>query len=122
MSTSGRAKTVIVFQRGQNAEAVISSVIASVRTNAGKDRLCFTGVVGFEPKTREHIEKIILPLVERIFRHLHLEPDSYDLSVANPGAASAAEVPPTITGFSADVPVFLAFLAASLGLEAREDL
>jgi hypothetical protein len=121
-SFSGRAKTVIVFQRGQTAEAVVSSVIASVRTNAGKDRLRFTGVVGFEPKTREHIREIILPLVEQILRHLNLEPDGYDLSVVNFGAASAAEVPPTITGFSADVPVFIAFLSASLGLEAREDL
>ena len=121
-SFSGRAKTVIVFQRGQTVEAVISTVIASVRRNAGQDRLRFTGVVGFEPKTREHIREIILPLVERILRHLNLEPDGYDLSVVNFGAASAAEVPPTITGFSADVPVFIAFLSASLALEAREDL
>jgi hypothetical protein len=119
---AGRANTVLVFGQGDSATAVISTVIALVRKNAPGKRIRFIGPVIFEKKTAEHIEEVVLPAADNILRALNLPGKTFDISVVNLDAASLKDVGLNISGFSADVPVLLAILSASLQMAVSEDI
>lgn len=118
----GRAKTALVFNQGEEARAVITAVVASVRDDTDADRIRFSGSVVFEPAAVQHVVKVILPIADRVTLSLGLPRRNYTLSVANLGAASASDLGVEVSGFSADLPVLLTLLSASLDMSIPSNL
>ena len=65
---------------------------------------------------------MVLAAADNIINALDLPKHSFDIWVANIGATSLNEIGITISGFSADVPVLLAILSASLQLPVSADI
>ncbi|MBM3333545.1 hypothetical protein FJY63_02685 [Candidatus Sumerlaeota bacterium] len=126
MSSSypGRAKTVVIIQEGGQPRGIVTAVVVcSKPTDGSPSRLTFTGSVQIEPATKRHIEEVVLPLVDQILGEgLRIPKLSYDVSFANLAAAGVCDLALCVSGFSADLPVFTAFLSASLGIPIPESL
>ncbi len=118
----GRAPAVLVFGQGQAAVATISAVVARRRTDHAKERLQFAGPATFTPAVNQHLTETVLPVADRIAGLLGLPTVNYELSVVNLGAASAQDLPLMVTGFSADLPVFLAILSEAMKLPLLQDV
>lgn len=112
----------MIFGQGDNARAVISTVIVHCRENTETQRVQFVGPVAFDDSVIHHIDDILLPIIDNIVTSLSLDRRNYTISVVNPGAASTSDLGVKIAGFSADVPLLLALLSASLDLPIPEDL
>jgi hypothetical protein len=82
----------------------------------------FTGPGSPIRATATHIRSIILPLVDQITSRLGLPSVGYELSVTNVNAASASDLGIRISGYSADVPVFLAMLSAALQIPVPQNI
>ena len=109
----GKANTILVSADGPG---VITQIIArSTKPKTGK-RLKFSGVVKFEEAVKFHIEKVLVARIDEVLKALNIKPDNYEISVRNIGAASSSDLGVTVAGFSADVPIFIALLSASLQL------
>jgi hypothetical protein len=121
-SSSGRANTVLVFGHGKDSKAAISSVVAQIRAQQRGKRIRFIGPANFAQKTAKHIIEVVLAAADNIINALDLPKNSFDISVANLGATSLNEIGITISGFSADVPVLLAILSASLQLHISDNI
>jgi hypothetical protein len=119
-SFSGRAKTVLVFGRGKDCKAIISSVVVQARSHKCKERICFVGPATFDAKTAKHIKEVVLPAADKIISFLGLPKHCFDISVSNLGAASLNDIGLKISGYSADVPILLAILSASMQLTVPE--
>lgn len=127
-TSTGRARTVLVFGAGEAATAAVSTVVARVQRGAGRDRLLFTGPAVYEQKLISHLRQTVLPVVDQIVQRLtaHRRPTTklktFEVSTVNLGAASTAEVGLSISGYSADVPVLLALLSAVLRIPLPQDV
>jgi hypothetical protein len=117
----GTVKTVLVFGRDPVAKAVVANVIACRTDSRGRQRVRFTGSVQFSNAAKKHIRSTILSIVDRILSELQLPNRSFEVSAMNLGAASALDVGVRISGYSADVPVFIALLSAGLQLPLTDD-
>ena len=114
----GRTKTALLLQ-GDDQHAVISAII--VRRVTQKRRLCFSGKVEFSRSVKNHIKKVILPIIDSILRRLGLPKKNFEISAVNLGAASALDIGVTVSGFSTDVPLFIAMLSQALQIPVSED-
>ncbi len=114
----GRAKTILVSTEGP---AIISSINVRTIEHNALSRLVFTGVVRFEEKLQNHIGTILLPLVDEISTKIGLPLNSYDISAQNIGAVSSSDSEYKINGYSADLPIFLSILSASLKLSISQN-
>jgi len=115
VETIGRAKTVLVF----DDTAVISSIIAHENDS---DSTSFLGQVSFSDNERKHINEIIVPIVHNILQYLGLPGKSFNISIVNLSVASMMGMGMNISGFSADVPLFLALLSSALDLPIPDDI
>ena len=120
-TAAGRANTVLVFGTGDTAKAVISSVISQVCPQNNGKRIIFSGPVTFSEKTRQHIEDVVLKTADHILKALNQPKRSFEISVANIGAASAREIGLNISHYSADVSILLSILSAALQIAIPED-
>ena len=118
----GRAKTVIVYDKGDSPVGILSEIVARVSSRSGADRLVFRGPVYFNDSGLQHLHSIILPIVDRITEHLDVPGKHYEISVVNLGATASAGKGIEISGFSADLPVLLALLSSSLQVGLRQDV
>jgi len=118
----GRAKTVIVYNRGDNPVGILSEIVARVSSRDGTDRLVFRGPVYFDDRGLQHLHSIILPIVDRIMEYLDVPGKNYEISVVNLGATASAGKGIEISGFSADLPVLLALLSSSIRVGLRQDV
>lgn len=109
---------------GTQPTAILTSLTAQVLPAGGAagEEISFTGPARFTEATVEHIRQVILPLVDQILAGLSLARPHFQVSVVNPGGASAFDLPLKISGYSADVPLFLALLSAALALPLPQDL
>lgn len=119
---AGRIKAVVVEGSHDGAGAVITNLVALAHEAPHAERVRFSGPGTFDAAVQSHIREVILPLADRILTALQQPQQSYELSVANLGAAAAVNLGTRVSGFSADVPVLLAILSASLGIPIDEDL
>jgi hypothetical protein len=119
----GRAKTVILTS-GPTGEPVgiVSEIVTHVTSKPLSDRLVFRGPAHFDSRSLKQLYSTILPLVDQIAGNLGIPPRDYEISVTNIGAAAAADRGLKISGFSADLPVFLALLSTSLHIDVRTDI
>lgn len=121
-SAIARARTVLVCGHGSQARAVITTVGARTVRLEGQPRLTCTGPAAFDTQVVEHLNSTVLPVVNRILHLLGRRARSFQISLANLGAASSADLPMAVSGFSADVPILLAMLSAALQLRIPQDL
>lgn len=80
------------------------------------ERLRFVGSVVPDEKSSAHFQDVILPLVDSVLAQLRVSKCSYQITIDNLSAASVTEQDIQISGHSMDVALFLALLAAPLGL------
>lgn len=118
------AKVNAVFLQGQgdNETASVSTVVVRAYPQKNGNRLRFIGSGQFAEKTMLHIKGVLLFLAYSVLDPLGLPKLKYCISVANLGAASVNDIGLKISGFSADVPVLLGILAASLNLSIPDDV
>ena len=114
----GQTSTILVSPEGPG---VITAIKALAIKPRNANRLRFSGVVQFEESVKFHIERVVLSKVDEILKVLKLELSDYEISVRNIGAASSSDLGVTVAGFSADAPIFLCLLSASLRLAIPED-
>lgn len=118
----GKTKTAILVKESGTPIAIITEIFAQAVAVNSKKRITFHGPANLENKTISHLETVILPIVESISRSLGLPPRSFIISISNVGASATKGVGLNITGFSADVPLFLSMLSASMQASLRQDL
>ena len=118
----GRVKAVLIEGPHDGAGAVITNIAVLAHAASAVERVRFTGPGTFDAVAQSHIQEVILPLADRILVALQQSQRSYELSVANLGATAAINLGTRVSGFSADVPILLAILSASLGIPVEEDL
>ena len=119
---TGRAKTVIVFSQGEDSKAVISSIVVRALKKSVGNRLLFAGPAAFSTNTVNHINSIILPAADIFFNALNVPLKSFEISIVNLDVASLMDIGITISGYSADVPIFLAMLSAGLQMAIPENI
>ncbi|MCJ7802800.1 MAG: hypothetical protein MUP82_10635, partial [Candidatus Marinimicrobia bacterium] len=115
----GQANTILISAEGPG---VVTTISVSALKPRSPNRLKFSGVVKLDESVKLHIEEVVLACVDEILNNLKLEQNNYELSVKNIGAASSSDLSFTIGGFSADVPIFLSLLSASLKLAIAQDI
>lgn len=120
--STGRVRMVLVFGKGDDARAVISTVVVQTQDFNTGERIRFVGPVTLEQPTARHVGDLLVPIVDAISDALGIVRRSFDLSIVNPGAASASDLGVEIAGFSADVPMLLAILSATLSLSIANDM
>jgi hypothetical protein len=118
----GRTKTVIVYELGDNDTGVISEVVARVTSKDEKDRLIFRGPVNFEESCKSRLSSIVLPVIDRITDALELPRRDFEISAVNLGVLSSPDISFKISGFSADLPISLALLSATLQVSLKQDV
>ena len=118
----GKAKTAVVSQVTGEAVAIITEIFAQTTPVDSKKRLEFRGPVKLDDKAFNHIEAVILPIADQIIRFLKLPIQNFLISISNIGATATTGKGIKISGFSADLPMFLAMLSASLQAALRQDI
>jgi len=119
---TGRAKTVIVFSQGEDSKAVISSIVVRALKKSAGNRLLFAGPAAFSTNTVNHINSIILPAADIFFNALNVPLKSFEISIVNLDVASLMDIGITISGYSADVAIFLAMLSAGRQMAIPENI
>ncbi len=119
---TGRAKAALVFGKGQSAVSVITTVMAQALEKKTGERLCFSGPVSLNEKTLGHVRSVILPLADRLVAYLDLPRSNYEISIANISAASLYDKGVALSGYSADLPIFLAIISAALGIPVETNV
>lgn len=84
----GRANTALVFGEGEACVSVITTVVARTLQTCGGDRVSFSGPVAFSDSTIQHIDEIVLPILDRILENLNQPEQRFGISIVNLGAAS----------------------------------
>lgn len=121
-ASQGIAKTVLVFRDTDTPKAFVTQIVAKRRKSTASTRIRFQGPAVFTKKVAHHIRKIVWPVADSALSFLTCQPYGFDLSVSNLAAASSKEVAVDISGFSADMSVFVAILSAGMGIPVRENL
>ena len=118
----GKARALFVFGQGAAAKAVVSTVVVRPRRRAGRHRLMFVGPAAFDRAVIKHLRETVMAVVDGITEQLGLKRRTFQISVTNLGAASAADLELCVEGFSADLPVMLAVLSAALRMPLPQDV
>jgi len=119
---TGRANTVLIFSHGDDAKAVISSVNVQVCDTASEKRIRVTGSAKFSPKTVKHIVDVILPITDHIISVLNLPKKSFKLFATNLEASAIMDIGYIVSGYSADLAIFLAILSAYLQIPISDHI
>ena len=119
----GQAKTVILYQLEDRSIGVITEIIVrTVSENSESPRLVFSGPVKFDRKCKDHLESVVLPMMDKIIVTLDLPQTNYQISAVNLDASALLDRGVMISGFSADLPVALAMLSEALNIPLRQDV
>ena len=110
-------KTVLVFGEEQ---AILTDIVVECISSQSERVVC-SGPVSLSESSLEHLENVILPLVDSLVESLGSEKFCYQVQIRNIGAASVFEQQTVISGHSMDVSLFIGLLGASLGLSVSND-
>jgi hypothetical protein len=80
------------------------------------------GPVRFSGSTKEHLSSTVVPVVDRVTDCLGVPRKDYEVSVVNLAATSSVGIGVEISGYSADLPVLLSLLSASLRVALKQDV
>jgi hypothetical protein len=117
--TVGRAKTVLVSP--SEGKAVITAVVATLRSGDSYD-VSFGGEAAIQEATKQHIRRIVLPVLGRILSGLGVSLPALELTFLNLNATSAKDLPISISGHSADLSVLLAMISTALDIPIPQDV
>ncbi|MBW7939201.1 MAG: hypothetical protein H3C63_10490, partial [Candidatus Omnitrophica bacterium] len=109
----GKTRAALVVTTGTQAVAVITEVTAQAINDGNTERLRITGPAQWDPQIQQHIEETVLECVQRILKKVNITVNGFEISIANLNVSSTQNRPTTISGFSADLPIFLAALSAA---------
>lgn len=118
----GRTLTVLVAHPFDGAMAVITEIFAQEALLEKGKRLEFRGPVKLEEKTLHHTETLILPIVDRIIQSLGLPLKNFVISISNIGVSATRGAGLNISGFSADLALFMAMISVNLQAGLRQDI
>ena len=119
----GRTKTILIASDSSgNTVGVVSEIVTRASSFAGKERLAVKGPVNFEKRSLQQLSSVIVPIVDRICEHLNVPQLNYEISVTNLGAAAAIGSGVKISGYSADLPLFLSLFSASINIGLSQDV
>ena len=118
----GRVKAAVVSDDGNGQIGIISEIIIRSSSNEKADRFLFQGPGCLKESNKKHLESVVLPIVDRITDNLGVSQKNYEISVLNLGATASAGVGVEISGFSADLPMLIAFLSAALQIGIRQEV
>lgn len=119
---TGSAKTVLVLEDGPRTAAVVSSILARVSRDLGDSSFNVIGPVHFDSVALDHIRTVVVPLATRIGARLMLPCSPLAIGITNVAAASTIDVGVTVSGYSADLPLFLGIISAITGIPIRPGL
>ncbi len=118
----GRTKTAFIPKPLVDPVAIITEIIThAVPDDSGK-RLDFRGPVKLDDDTIRHLETVVLPIVDEFADQTGVPHKNHILSIENIGVTATRGKGLKISGFSADLPLFLALLSATLQLPLRQDV
>lgn len=117
-----RVKAALVFGTGVEATAVLTWVVVRACAVGSGKQIRFAGPIAFVPSVQLHLQEVVFPVVDRIRTMLGLSPVTFEVSAANVGATSCHDIGIQVAGFSADASVFIAALAALLGIPVPPDV
>jgi len=117
--TVGRAKTVLVSP--SEGKAVITAVVATLRSGDSRD-VSFGGEAVIQEATKQHIGQIVLAVLGRILSGLGVPLPALELTFLDLNATSAKDLPISVSGHSADLPVLLAMISAALDIPIPQDV
>ena len=106
---------------GRAARAATVAFTAVARPQARFGRVKFHGSLRLDRATVKHVRTVVYPLVEAICKALGVEAGCFVINGTNLSAASNMGLGVDISGFSADLPLALAMLAARLQFELPSD-
>jgi len=97
-------------------------MIADTRDETESKRISFVGDVIFEDSAIEHVEDVLIPIVDNVLDLLGLAKKSFVISVVNPGGVAISNLRVNISGFSTDVPMLVTMLSAALNMPVGDDI
>lgn len=118
----GRTKTAFVPKQLVDPFAIITEIIAHAAPGDSGKRLDFRGPVTLDDENIHHLETVVLPIVDEFADRTGLPHKNHVLSIENIGVKATRGKGLKISGFSADLPLFLALLSATLQLPLRQDV
>ena len=118
----GKAAVVLTYSQGAECTALLTSLQAECLPAAIPERLQFEESAGFDSGARAHLLHTVLPIVDAILAGLGVGPSSYRIALTNPELTSMLDRRVAVSGFSADLAVFLALLSAALDIPTRPGL
>jgi hypothetical protein len=112
----GRARAVLVYGDSESPQGVVCwlQALAEPASDEASPTVTVEGPVSVEAAAQQQLETVVAPLVNRLLQAIGLPACRYRISVANIDASAAHDLPATISGYSADLPAFLAMLSAAL--------
>lgn len=121
-SFMGQAVTVLIVNRDEEKFAVFSKVQARVHRQLNSGLIIFKGAIKFEERVTDHIREVVYPLVDSIFKALHLPRKTFEISIMPQKSEPIDRDEFKICGFYIDVPVLLAVLSAGLQMMIPKNL
>lgn len=107
---------VLIFDQGRAPHAVMTELMARTASEEG-DRVRLAGPISFDAKVQRHVIQTLVTLVDAVCDCLRVPRKNFEISGVNLGVASQHDRGLMISGFSADVSIFLAVLGAASGIE-----
>ena len=119
---TARTPIAIVSERFGGSDAFITYVVVKSIGTEGVARVNFKGVSVFTEDVQRHIKDTIVPIVDDIVDGLAVNRACYDISISNLPTASVNNGHIRVEGFSADLPVFTAMLAAAMDMPLTDNI
>ena len=104
------------------ATAFICSLNVAPRNDSSREVIRFSEEATAAHDTIDHVDTVVVPLLTHVLRPLGMATGKWSVTLEPLEAAAAHELPVSMSGYSADLPLFLALLSASLRLPLRGDV
>ena len=113
MIASNSIQIILISGSHLSPKGIIATLSASATTAKSRPRIHYTPPNAFAQSVKEQIQHVILPQVDLVTRQLGLRQRNFTLELQNIGISAIADRHYQLTGFSADLPIFLALLASA---------
>lgn len=121
-SVIGTSGAALILLAGKERRAIITSIHANALEHKRVDRITFVGPVVLNAESRRQVETVVVGLVDRILSSLGLAARDFEVSIANPDVSAILDTGLEITGYSAELPVFMTLLSSSLQIPIPQDI
>ncbi len=116
----GRTRIALVDR--PSAMSFICSLNVSPREDSSRKVIRFSEEAMASHDTIDHVDTVVVPLLRGVLKPLGMAAGKWNVTLEPLEAAAAHELPVSMSGYSADLPLFLALLSASLRLPLRGDV